>query len=297
VLTQEELQGLLPPVTMDHSLSVADIRTALKARDFRSAQEAIDKLIESAPKDSEGHFWRGLLEFQKQNYTDAVLSLRQAQALNGNIHVLKLLGLSYYFLGQFRLFVKSMQEAIEKEPGDFAPYYYVGRYYASTDATDFAKATGYFQAALQRQPAHYQSHYYLGYCEESERRPKDAEAEYLRSIEIAEAAGQKFAPPNQGMARLRLLDLKPLEALPFASKAVTLDARDPAGHEVLARVLADLHRRDEAAKEWELATELEPTNPMPLYRLYRLYLELGNQQSAEEAFAKYKSLVAIYGSN
>jgi len=297
VLAQEDLQGLLPPVTMDDSLSVAKIRSALMARDFRFAQESIDRLIESAPKNPEGYFWQGYVGFQQHNYADAVLSLRHAQALNGNVHVLKLLGLSYYFLGQFRLFVKSMQEAIEKEPRDFAPYYYVGRYYASTDATDFAKATGYFQAALQRKPDHYPSHYYLGYCEESERKSKEAEAEYLRAIELAQAAWQPFAPPHQGMARLRLLSTKPLEALPFASKAVALDSKDPAGHEVLARVYDSLHRVDESAKEWKLAAELEPNNPMPLYRLYRLYLELGDKQSAEQAFAKYKSLVAIYGSN
>jgi len=294
---QEDLHELLPPAAADQSLSLAKIRTALASNDFPAAQAAIENLIKLAPRNFEGFFWQGVLEFQKHNYSDAVLSLRQAQALDNHIQVLKLLGLSYYFLGQFRLFARTMQEAIEKEPQDFAHYYYLGRYYASTDATDFAKATGYFQTALQRKPDHYSSHYYLGYCEESERKPKEAEAEYLRSIELAEAAGQKFAPPQQRMARLKLLSMKPLEALPFGRKAVSLDPRDAAGHEVLARVYTNLHRQDEAATEWELAAELEPNNPTPFYRLYRIYLEAGNKQDADQAYATYKSLVAIYGSN
>ncbi len=254
-------------------------------------------MIELAPKSFEGYFWRGVLEFQQRDYTDAVLSLRQAQTRDSNIHVLKLLGLSYYFLGQFRLFVKTMQEAIENNSQDFAPYYYLGRYYASNDATDFPKATEYFHSALQRKPDHYPSHYYLGYCEESERKPAEAETEYFRSIQLAEAAGQQAAPPHQGMARLKLRSMKPLEALPFASKAVTLDPKDPAGHEILARVYTDLHRQDEAAKEWERASELEPSNPMPFYRLYRIYLKMGKKKDADQAFERYRSLAAIYGTN
>jgi tetratricopeptide (TPR) repeat protein len=294
---QEELQILLPPVAADHSLSVAKIRAALNAKDFLKGQAASDKLIELAPNDFEGYFWRAALQFQQHNYGDAILSLRRAQSLEANIHVLKLLGLSYYFLGQFRLFVKTMLEAMERDPKDFAPYYYVGRYFASADAGDFPKAVSYFQDALKRKPDHYQSHFYLGYCDEAQQNWPDAEQEYLRSIVLAEATGHRFAPPNQGMARLKLHAMKPLEALPFARTATSIDPGDPIGHEVLARTFAELNRRDEAAAEWEREAELDPTNPSPLYRLYRLYLELGRKQQAGQAFDRYKNLVAIYGSS
>jgi tetratricopeptide (TPR) repeat protein len=297
MLGHEDQHELLPPAAADQSLSLVKIRTALASNDFPAAQEAIQNLIDLAPRNFEGYFWRGFLEFQKRNYSEAVLALRQAQVLDNNIQVLKVLGLSYYFLGQFRLFVTTMQAAIEKDPRDFAPYYYLGRYYASTDAADFAKATGYFQTALQRKPEHYASHYYLGYCKESEKNQKEAEVEYLLSIELAEAAGQKFAPPLQGMAHLKLQSMKPLEALPFASKAVDLDPKDAAGHEILARAYAALRRGSDAANEWKLAADLDPGNPKPVYRLYRIYLESGNKQAADQALAKYKSLVAIYGSN
>jgi tetratricopeptide (TPR) repeat protein len=294
---QNDSQELLPPVAADHSLAAAKIRAALASNDYPAAQTSISGLIEQSPNEPEGYFWQGLLKLQSQNYTDAVLSFRDAQKRGGNTQALKLLALSYYFLGQFRLFTTTAQEAIGKDPQDFAPYYYLGRYYASTDAMDFVKASGYFRAALQRKPDHYSSHYYLGYCEESTGKPQDAEVEYQHSLEIAETAQQQFAPPYQGLARLKLLSRQPEEALPFAGMAVKIDASDPAGHEILARVYADLDRKQEAAKEWQRAAELEPSNPKPPYRLYRLYLQLGEKQKAEESLKNYKSLVAIYGSD
>jgi tetratricopeptide (TPR) repeat protein len=252
-------------------------------------------LIHLEPKNFEGFYWQGFLEVERHNYPDAVRSLRRAEALDTNAPVLKLLGLSYYFLEQFRLFAFVMQEAIAKDPADFAPYYYLGRYYASTDVSDIDRATSYFQEALKRSPANYESRYYLGYCDESEGKLDDAEREYLRAMELAAASGERFAPPSQGMARLRLHQAKPAEALQFAIQAVKSSPDDAAGHIVLARAYAELHQKDRAAFEWERAVELSPTDATSLYRLYRTYLELGDTEKADRALAKYKSIVAVYG--
>lgn len=254
-----------------------------------------EELIAQEPANFEGYFWQGFLELQRANNYDAVRFLRRAEALEANSHVLKLLALSYYFLDQFRLFTLTMKESMRKQPADFAPYYYLGRYYASNDATDFAGAAGYFQEALERAPNHYESYYYLGYCHEAERKLKDAELEYRRSMELAEAAGKIFALPRQGLARLRLLENRPTDALEFATQAVGLAPNDAANHEVLARVYAALGRAVQAAPEWERAAALDPTNTVLYYRLYRTYSTLGDKENAERALTTYKSLVARYG--
>ena len=181
----DDLKLLLPPISADHSPMVARIRQAFRSRDTVFMQKKIDELISEEPASFEGYFWQGFLELQKRNNYDAVRFLRRAEVLDANPYVLKLLAFSYYFLDQFQLFTLTMKEALRKQPSDSAPHYYLGRYFASTDAPDFAQAAGHFQQALKLDPNHYASHYYLGYCHEAERRLKDAEAEYVRSLELA----------------------------------------------------------------------------------------------------------------
>ena len=114
-----------------------------------------DELIRKEPSQCEGYFWRGYCEIQSHRYYDAVRFLRRAAALNPNSYVLRVLAFSYYFLGQFRLFTLSMNQAAQQQPADFAPYYYLGRHYVSTAAGEFGRAAEYFKAALDRNPSHY----------------------------------------------------------------------------------------------------------------------------------------------
>ena len=292
---QNELNRLLPPATADHSPAVAEIRGALKSRDLSFMRKKADELTTQEPANFEGYFWRGFLELQQGNNHDALRFLRRAQTLDANPYVLKLLALSYYFLDQFRLFTLTMTEALRKQPADPGPHYYLGRYYASTEAADFSRAAGYFQEVLKLEPNHYESYYYLGYCYEAERKLKEAEAEYLRSMELAEAAGEKFALPCQGMARLRFLEGRLTEALEFGRQAAELAPNDAETHVVLAKIYSALSKPTQEAQEWEQAASLSPRDPAPYYHLYRTYSNVGDKERADRALGKYKALVAIYG--
>ena len=294
---EDDLNGLLPPVSADRSPTVAHIRHAWQSRDLSFMGKKVDELIDQEPANFEGYFWRGFLDLQRRDNYNAVRLLRRAEALDANCYVLKLLALSYYFLDQFQLFRGALEEASRKEPSDFAPYYYLGRFYSSGESPDFSRAAGYFQQALKRNPTHYASHYYLGYCHEIERKFRDAEQEYRRSMELAEVAGNKYGLPYQGMTRIRLLENRPAEARQFAIRAVEFAAGDVESRIVLARVYDALGLTVQAAPEWERAALLAPTNPLPLYHLYRTYSALGNMEEANRALRKYNSLIAIYGSN
>jgi tetratricopeptide (TPR) repeat protein len=258
-------------------------------------RQKADELIGQEPASFEGYFWRGFVELQQRNHYDAVRFLRRAEALDANPSVLKLLAISYYFLDQFQLFTLTMKEAMQKQPADPAPHYYLGRYYASTDAPDFARAADHFREALKREPDHYASHYYLGFCLEAQRELKEAEVSYLRSIELAEAAGEKFALPRQGMARLRLLEGRLTDALEHGTQAAELASDDAESHIILAKVYAAQDRAVEATREWERAAALGRTDPMPYYHLYRTYSTLGDKEKADLALRKYEMLVKIYG--
>jgi len=273
---------------------VAEIRALLSSRDFPVAEKQADELIRREPGNFEGYFWRGFVALQQENGYDAVRFLRRAELLDANVWVLKLLGVSYYTVRQYRLFTLMMDQALQKQPSDFAPYYYLGRYYASEQIGDFYKATEYLRKAVRYNPQHYRSYYYLGYCAESLRRITEAEHDYQQSLQFAQAAGTEFALAYEGMSRLRLLENKPQDALDYAKGAVKLSPEAASSHKALAKAYDALGRPDDAIPEWELAAKFDPTDASPYFHLYRTYLASGDEAKAKAAYAKFKRLSATY---
>jgi tetratricopeptide (TPR) repeat protein len=287
--------GLLPPIRSDQSPIVGQIRKSLLSGNLALMKKDVEELIRSNPRSYEGYFWLGFLDLQLRNDYEAVRALRHAEALDANSYVLKLLAVTYYSIHQFQLFTLTMNRAIQKNPKDFAPYYYLGRYYATTDMSDFDKAAEYFRHALQLDSQHLRSRYYLGYCYEVQRKLGDAEKEYQRSMELAKDDGVQFSLPYEGMARLRLLQSKPSEALEYAKKAVEFAPNDVASHTVLAKVYGALGQQAEAIPEWKRVAELDQTDAIPYYRLFQIYSALGMKEKAGEAMANFKRLTGIYG--
>lgn len=280
----------MPPSAGDRSPRVAAIRQALSAGDFARARQQAADLAAREPRNFEGPFWQGYLALRLGQSYDAIRALRQAEALDANASVRKLLAVGYYAVRQHRLFLLKMRQARDQQPDDFAPYYYLGRYY-ETDLTDFPQAAALFRQALERNPDHLRSRYYLGHCLESEQKPEQAEAEYLRARKLSDGLAE------QGLARLRLAANRPADALPFARQAVQLAPRDATAHKLLARVYSELDREKEAAPEWKLATTLDPTDAAALYRLYRTYQSLGDSLQAKSTLDQYQKIAARYGTN
>src|SRR6185295_13738915 len=86
---ENDLTGLLPPVSADRSATVALIRQAFQSRDLSLMGKKADELVSREPGNFEGFFWRGFLELQRRDNYAAVRFLRRAEALDANAHVLK----------------------------------------------------------------------------------------------------------------------------------------------------------------------------------------------------------------
>jgi len=288
---------LLLPHDADRDPAVAGIRQAFATNHLNQMQNEIEELIRRNPNDPEGYLWRGFLDLQRQDDYNAVRALRRAEALDANVYVLKLLAVAYYSVRQFRLFVMTMNEAMQKQPGDFAPYYYLGRYYVSVDAQEFAEAADYFKMAIRRNPRYFRSYYYFGYCNEIMRHLNTAEQQYRESMKLARAAGATSPLPYEGMARLRLLENKPSDALVYARQSVQLAPQQAASHKILAKAYTSAGRQKEASLEWKRTAALDLTDPSPYYHLFQIYSALGNTIKANAALAQFKKLSAIYGAD
>jgi len=223
--------------------------------------------------------WLGILAIMHHEPDRAIRILRQTGEA-------KTLGVAYYVAGQYVLFRGQMEEAIRRNPGDFGPYYYLGRHYDSElDNPD--EAMRWFQKALERNPGYPPAMSFLGSCLERLGRSGEAEKAYQSSGVL---------PRSQiGLARLRLAAGDSASALTIAEKALLTDPRDLAGQKLAARIYADLDRPRDSLRALNAAAKLAPHEASIQYQIYRTCRLLGDSTKAAEALREFERLRAVYG--
>jgi len=192
------LLGILPPAALDRSPIVPQIRARLSPLQLSDARELSALLMNQEPQNYEGYFWTAFIDLQRGNWYSAVRHSRQAERLRplGNA-VQKVLGLAYLELGQNFLFQLKMNEAIELDNADFAPYYCLGRYLQS-HKKDHKEATKYYLLVMERKPDHYEALYYLGLASEAAGDVAQAKTLYQRALTASEGARHTFSLSYQG---------------------------------------------------------------------------------------------------
>ncbi|MFN7923872.1 MAG: tetratricopeptide repeat protein [Bryobacteraceae bacterium] len=238
---------------------------------------------------------QGVELIARGEWYDAVRVLRRAEAAGSTPALLRALAVAYYGARQHVLFQQTMEDAIRREPANFAPHYYFGRHFGD-DQNDWARAAESFERAAALNPEHAASHAYLGYARELEKLAEPAAAEYRRAIELG-TGGRCLALPRAGMARLQLADEHAAQALVFAEDAVRCDPKDANARKALARALAALGRTEGSIQAWHEALAIEPTDSATAYQLYRAYQSAGRESEAAHMLSEVKRLRKIYGGN
>jgi tetratricopeptide (TPR) repeat protein len=287
--------GVVPPADSNQGPQLASLRNLLSSGRFEAAESQLAAMAQSGFAEVETEFWRGVLDLRRGNGYDAIRRLRHAQRLSDSPYTIESLALAYYSVSQFHLFESFMLEAAHRLPDAFAPHYYLGRYYASTGVTDFARAKQHLAQSIQLNPVHFRSFYYLGYCHEAERRLDEASREYEQSIRLAESEKRLFAQPYEGMARILSLQDKLPSALDYATKAVSMAPREADAHRILATIYDRQQRSEEAINEWGIVATLDPTDGAAQYRLFRLYRLLGKNDLAACSLKEFKRRAHLYG--
>ena len=288
--------GVLPPPGSTQSPQLANIQNLLSAGRFDTAEKELSAMAQRGFSEAEIDYWRGVLEMRRGNGYEAVRRLRRAQRRNDSPYTIESLALAYYSVGQFHLFESFMLKTVQQLPSAFAPYYYLGRYYASSGVADFARARQHLVRSVELNPSHFRSFYYLGFCHEAERHLDEAARAYEESIRLAESEKHPFVLPYEGMARILSLEDKFSLALRYASKAVAEAPRESDAHKTLAALYDRQERSEDAAREWEIVTALDPTDSSAQYRLFRIYTSLGKRDIAARSLREFKRLAHLYGS-
>ena len=265
----------------------------VEAQDWIELEKRVSGKLLRSPDDADLHYWLGIAQSQV-DLVQAVKSFRRAEALGmASPPLHKALGLTYYNLYQYALFLEQMEKAIVASPDDPEPYHYLGRYYES-NVNNFPKALSYFRKALEHDPEDFKTLYFKGYCLQMLDRLEEAASSYEAAIQFVEANNEKYGWPYQKLAEL-LWERDLAAALRSAKRAVELEPQVADHRLVLAKTYDALEMPDQSLLEREAAAALKPTDRTIQYQLFMLYRRLGKTKEAERALKRHERLRVLYG--
>ena len=129
-------------------------------------------------------------------------------------------------------------------------------------------------------------HFFRGYIYEFEKRYDEAADEYRKEL--------KVWPDNVGaITQLCLIDAENAqvdEALPLATRAVSIDPKNPLAHYALGRVYLANEKWTESVRELETARQIAPTSARVRFHLAKAYRKLGRTADAVREDAVFEKL-------
>jgi len=146
-----------------------------------------------------------------------------------------------------------------------------------------------FEPLLKEFPATPFLHYAYGTALMALSQYDDAEKQMREEIKIS---------PNSELPYLRLASMalkrhQPGEALPLAQRAVQLAASSAEGHYLLGRTSLELGKDEDAIRELEMASRLEPGSPEVHFNLAKAYARAKLVDRAEQERATFVRLNAL----
>jgi len=290
----EELATLLPAISNDSQTAI-EIRAHFKSREFAEAVHLSDALIQSHPRSWEGYFWKGVAAIQQREFYPAVRNLRAAEKLEPPHNaVAKNLAIAYYLLDQQELFEIKMKEAIALDPDDFAPHYYLGRYYLSSIHSEASTAAESFSRALAKRPGDVASSCFLGIALEAMGQFDHAREQFMRAVQGAGTQGLIASLAYQGFSRLALAE-DAQTALDFARKAIAADPKSAEAQMRLAKSAGAAGDRHLQLAALHSAAALARNEARPQYQLIQIYRQMGDEAAARSAVAGYQRSISCFG--
>ena len=266
----------------------------IRNRNWTQAARLAGGINLAAATDPQLHYLAGVVRWQQQDKVAAIQRFRAAERLGlREAYLHNALGIAYYDAHQFILFKQQMQRAIEADPADPQPHYYLGRY-AQSVTGDHSGALRHLERVVGLDPGHARGHSYLAYSLERIDRRAAAKQHYQTSAELLEREGVRLSWPYKGLARLAL-ESEPQAATGWAKIAVEVGPEDFEAHALLARSHernGDLPKAVEAADE---AVRINPDHAASHYLLFTAYRRLGDTTAAQLHMSRFQELKQAYG--
>ena len=266
----------------------------IRHRDWREAGRFAGNLPQHVSVDPQLQYLVGVVQWQQGAKIRAIQHFREAERRGlREPYLHRALGLAYYEAHQFALFEQQMMRAIDADPADPLPYYYLGRYAEAVNG-DFASALRHFKQVVALDKGHARGHAYLAYCLERLDRLDAAAQHYRMSIRLLEQNGERFSWPYRGMARLAL-KVAPEGARAWATRAVEIGSDEFETHALLARVHDNSREVSKAVAAASEAVRINPDHAQSHYLLFTALRRLGDANAAQRHLTRFQELKQAYG--
>jgi len=282
------------------------------------AEKIADDLKSSNPKRADGHRLKGLVNFYRKNYADALTNLQNANKITPSLEGFHFLGLCYYnrgeletSLSQFRKIldnvpdsrqarlmtgtillaqkrtddaITEIQKVLQSNDGDAAAHNLLGNAYMAKGMFD--EGMREFNRATKIDPKIVDAYLKKGYYYFSRGKNVEGESELVTAVHAA---------PDAVNSRLILASFhqrggNSAKALSVLRAGLTGKKSDAVIYNSIAAVLLSTNKLDEGMKNIQKAKEIDPTFAASYQNLVTIYAATGKYDKAIE---EYISLLRV----
>lgn len=242
-----------------------------------AASERCKKILEQDPAHDEALHLLGVIAYQQQNYSEALVLFRQAIDIEGKAHYYNNMGNLYSDLGQFKLAQKMYQAALRLQPDFTAIRMNLGKVFLQLNQAE--DAIFQFQAVLRKDPEKVEALTQLGHLFLVMKRYVQAQ-EFFKQVLSIQPQAEAFN--NLGVIESQLGH--PEEALEYYQEAVKLKPKSTDYLYNLANALKKQNKPTEALPFLEQILELDPNHEAACYQLGAYFLEEKRYARATQLF-------------
>jgi tetratricopeptide (TPR) repeat protein len=274
------------PLSSDEKTRVAQ---ALANREYSAAETIVVTAVDRNPKSGELLKLAAAIFMLDRNPTNAAIALKKAERIAPlSVSDRFLLSMAYVSMGKGEWARPEFERLSAEENGNPLFPYWLAR--LDYDARQYEKAVARLQAVTEQHPQFVRAWDNLGLSLEALGRLDEAVDAYKKAVSAnaAQLEPSAWPPLNLGTLLTKLGRLE--EATEQLRDAVRFDVRLSLAHYRLGMVLHDTHSDEDAIRELQEASKLDPSDPQPLYALGRIYQSQGNEAAANAAFSRFKEL-------
>ncbi len=269
----------------------ATLEGALKARQYKQAEELLVKEIDRDPKSYPMLTLLGRVFFLDGKYLNCAIAMKKADAVSPLQNPERFtLALAYIILNHRDWASPELEKLVASDPTNPLYPYWLGR--VDYDARQYKAAVVKFQKALELSPDFMKAYDNLGLSYEALAEYDNAINIYQKAVDLNRKKALPSPWPSLNLGALLVKLGKFPEAEASLKESLQYAPRFPAAHYQMGLLLEKQNRDKEALEQLRQAVQNNPSYADPHYVMSRIYQRLGEKEQADTertAFQKLKS--------